>query len=180
MEVRICHDIIVVCEYERVFAQVIQQSTQRLSVIFLHNDRLTSTNVIWRYLPTQKICDDNGYVCEQHLLANDTSKTSSCRGIFWNRMRPLAPGRSSADAPRRRSADEPWAQFDRWALGAVWLMSPGRSLNDEPWAQFDRWARHIFNYRAQWNGKFQPQSHDLSKRFTQIHGYLDIIWLITL
>ena len=35
------------------------------------------------------------------------------RGIFWNRMRPLAPGRSSADAPRRRSADEPCAQFDR-------------------------------------------------------------------
>ena len=79
-------------------------------------------------------------------------------GIFWNRMRPLAPGRSSADAPRRRSADEPWAQFDRWALGAVWLMSPGRSMNIEPWAQFDRWARHIFNYRAQWNGKFQRQS----------------------
>ena len=56
--------------------------------------------------------------------------------IFGGRMRPLAPGRSSADAPRRRSADEPWAQFDRWALGAVWLMSPGRSMNNEPWAQF--------------------------------------------
>ena len=66
--------------------------------------------------------------------------TSNLACIFGGRMRPLAPGRSSADAPRRRSADEPWAQFDRWALGAVWPMSPGRSLTDEPWAQYEQWA----------------------------------------
>ena len=54
-----------------------------------------------------------------------------------------------------------WAQFDRWALN--W-----GSLTDE--------HSHIFNYRAQWNGK----SHDLSERFMQINTYLDIISLITL
>ena len=63
--------------------------------------------------------------------------------IFGGRMRPLAPGRSSADAPRRRSVDEPWAQIGGWALGAVWLMRPGRNFTDEP--------SHICKYSAQWN-----------------------------
>ena len=30
-----------------------------------------SINVIWRFLP-QKICDDNEYGCEWHMLAKDT------------------------------------------------------------------------------------------------------------
>ena len=144
------------------------------------DDQLNYNNTL-KFVPTMEVSGNEKAKNVKYLTYMTFNQTTHHWGIFWNRMRPLAPGRSSADAPRRRSADEPWAQFDRWALGAVWLMSPGRSMNNEPWAQFDRWARHIFNYRAQWNGKFQRQSRDLSERFTQIHGYLDIIiWLIAL
>ena len=55
-----------------VFLIILSLCASIISVIFLHNDRLTSTNVVWRYLSAQKICDDNGYVCERHVLANDT------------------------------------------------------------------------------------------------------------
>ena len=36
----------------------------------------------------------------------------------------LRPGAVWRMSPGRRSADEPWAQFDRWALGAILPMSP--------------------------------------------------------
>ena len=36
----------------------------------------------------------------------------------------LRPGAVRRMSPGRRSADEPWAQFDPWALGAILPMSP--------------------------------------------------------
>ena len=47
-------------------------------------------------------------LAEETILIHEDTK---CACIFGGRMRPLAPGRSSADAPGRRSADEPWAQI---------------------------------------------------------------------
>ena len=34
------------------------------------------------------------------------------------------PGADRRMSPERRSTDEPWTQFDRWALGAILPMSP--------------------------------------------------------
>ena len=97
------------------------------------------------------------------------------RGIFWKRMRPGAFRRMCTGADRRMSpgrslTDEPWAQFDWWALGAIWTMSHGRNFTDEP--------SHICNYRAHWNGKFQRQSRDLSERFMQTLIFFCRSWLM--
>ena len=58
-------------------------------------------------------------------------------GIIWEvyfgtGCAHLRPGAVRRMSPGRSSTDEPWAQFDWWALGAVWTLSLGRNLTDEP------------------------------------------------